>query len=194
MSLTDDGRNGVVDHKRVLSGARPSDSHRMPTVVVQAVTEIVPDADGPVAQVDGVVNVAVDQLDPDKVLAFSSVVENDSFRLQRLELEVDVGRRVGLQLGQSDVGVLRFEIHRMVNALLSRTELCRDVGRSAQLAGTGHIDQINTVEVELLDLADEIRLSVSAEHGDSGRTRSLLAFQIAADYQRPRLQSGRPSS
>lgn len=166
----------------------------MPTVVVQAVAKIVPDADGSVAQVDGVVDVAVDQLDTNKVLTFSSVIENNSFGFQRLELEVDVGRRVGLQLGQTDVRVLGFEIHRMVNALLSRTKLCRDVGRSAQLAGTCHIDQINTVEVELLDLADEIRLSVGPQHGDGGRSRSLFAFQIAADQQRPRLQSGRPSS
>lgn len=153
----------------------------MPTVVVQAVAKIVPDADGSVAQVDGVVDVAVDQLDADKILTFSSVVKNDSFGFQGLELEVNVGRRVGLQLGQTDVRVLGFEIHRMVNALLSRTKLCRDVGRSAQLAGTCHIDQINTVEVELLDLADEIRLSIRTQHRNCARTRSLFSFQIAAN-------------
>ena len=111
----------------------------MPAVVVQTVAQIVPNSNGPVAQVEYVVDVSVDQLDADKVLALSGVVQDDAFGLERLELEVDVGGRVGLQLGQSHVSVLRFEVDGMVDVLLSCPELGSDVGRR-QLARPSHID------------------------------------------------------
>jgi hypothetical protein len=118
----DDGEI-VVDEQRVLPGGWSSDGDGVPLVVVERGPAAVADAHGAVAQVENVVDVAVHQLDGDEVLLLARVEQQQTVRLLRLELEVDVGGRVGLQHRQPDERVLRPVRHRVVHDLLALAEL-----------------------------------------------------------------------
>lgn len=139
----------------MLLGSGSADGDRVPPVVVKAVADVVADANGSVAQVDDVVDMAVNQFDGDEVVALAGVVQDYPLGLQRLKLEINVGRRIGLKLRQADVGVLGFEIDRVMDALFFGAELGCYVG-AVQLSGARQIDHVDAVEVKLLDLTHEI--------------------------------------
>ena len=63
-----------VHHKGELVLGGPSNGDRVPLVVAQSLGRVILDGDDAVAEIDDVVDVAVDQLDGQKVLTFSGVV------------------------------------------------------------------------------------------------------------------------
>lgn len=117
----------------MLPGGGASDGDCVPLVVVQRGPAAVPDAHRAVTQVENIVDVAVDELDGDEVLLLARVEQQQTIRLLRLELEVDVGGRVGLQHGHADKRVLRAVRHRVVHDLLPLAEFCSHLNTLTQL-------------------------------------------------------------
>ena len=68
-------------------------------------------------------NVSLDQLHGNKVVALAAVVENKPVLVSSFQLEVDIHQVVSLHLGSSQVGVVRGERDRFVYGVLQVLEL-----------------------------------------------------------------------
>ena len=68
-------------------------------------------------------NVSLDQLHGNKVVALAAVVENKPVLVSSFQLEVDIHQVVSLHLGSSQVGVVRGERDRFVYGVLQMLEL-----------------------------------------------------------------------
>ena len=70
-----------------------------------------------------IMNMSLDKLHGNEIIALPSVIENKSVLVSGLQLEVDVDQVVGLHLGSTEVGVVRGERDRFVYSVLQVLEL-----------------------------------------------------------------------
>ncbi len=151
------GRQVRVDQEGVLVFGRPPDSNGVPLVVIQGLGRVVLDADAPVAQVKDVVDVAVDELDGEEVLASPpGVVHQEAVRLEGLEAEAEADIVVGLHLRQSEVGLLGSDGNRVEYHVVHMRESRRHGKVSSQEPVFHLIQIVHTVEINLGHVAHEI--------------------------------------
>lgn len=104
----------IVHDKGVGFGARSSNRHRMPAIVVHVDAASVAHRYRSIAHIEHVVDVSVDQLNGEELVPFAAVEEQQTVGLERLEAKVDEDVRVRLEHRQADVRVLGLERGRQV--------------------------------------------------------------------------------
>lgn len=87
----------IIHGESVSLRGRSADADGVPLAVVQLGLRGVLDPDGPVAQVEHVVHVSVNQLDRDEVTFPSGVIKDQAVRFARLKLKSNVYVRMGYQ-------------------------------------------------------------------------------------------------
>ena len=147
----------AVDHESVHVPGRPADGHPVPLVVRQRPRRRILNGDGAVAEIERVVQPAVDQLDGHEVAGFARVVQEQAVLLEGAELKSHVDRVVGLHLRQAHVGALGGEghgvMHRRLGVRLHHVG-AHEVIR--QLPRGGQVEVLPAVDDELLHGAHEV--------------------------------------
>lgn len=103
------------DLERVIHGqgvglrTRSSYADLMPAIVIHVNPRLIAHRDRPVAQIEGVVYMPIDQLHGHEIVASPPIEDQQAIRLDGLEAEVYRDTGIGLQHGQAHIGVLRSE-------------------------------------------------------------------------------------
>jgi len=121
----------------------------MPAVVVHVDAGLVPHGHRSIAQIEGIVDVAIDQFHCHEIVASSAIEDQQTIGLHRLEAEVNGDAVVGLQHGQSHVGVLGAEGGRMVG--LPRRGV-HEAGRQLE-GGTGQSRELRSQALDDVQVA-----------------------------------------
>lgn len=109
VSSQGDDLERVVHGQGVGLRARSSYADLMPAIVIHVNPRLIAHRDRPVAQIEGVVYMPIDQLHGHKVVASPPIEDQQAIRLDGLEAEVYRDTGIGLQHGQAHIGVLRPE-------------------------------------------------------------------------------------
>lgn len=144
-----DDLEGVVHGECVRLGSRPSYADLMPAIVVHVDARLIAHRYRTVAQIEGVVYVPVDQLDGHEVVASAAVEDKQPVGLDGLEAEIDGDAGVGLEHGQTHVGVFGAEGGRMIGLSCRRVDkACGELER-----GTGQCRELRSQRLDYVQIA-----------------------------------------
>jgi len=130
-------------------GSRAPDADLMPAVVVHVDARFVPHCHWTISQIESVVDVTIDQFHCHEIVASSAIEDEQTIGFHGLEAEINGNAVVGLQHGQTHVGVLGAERGCMVGLSGRRVH---EAGSQLE-GGTGQSRELRSQTLDNIQIA-----------------------------------------
>lgn len=151
-----DNLERVIHGECVRLGSRSPYADLMPAIVVHMDAGLITHSHRTIAQIEGVVYVSIDQFHGHEIIASAAIEDQQPVGFDGLEAEINGDAGVGLEHGQTHIGVFGAESGRMIGLSSRRV----DKSRCQLERGTGQGREFRSQRLDDVQIAKQVKVEV----------------------------------